>query len=78
MGSVRLVAYLDANSGSMIAAAVASGLAGIAVVVKLWWRRLTGALSPKRRAARAEATAAEAVEPAPAEAGPVAEAGAET
>jgi hypothetical protein len=53
---VRFLAYLDANSGSMIAAAVAGGLAGIAVVVKLWWRRLTGVFSPKHRAAaRAEA-----------------------
>lgn len=53
---MRFLAYLDANSGSMIAAAVAGGLAGVAVVVKLWWRRVTGVFSPKRRAAaRAEA-----------------------
>jgi hypothetical protein len=59
---VRFLAYLDANSGSMIAAAVAGGLAGVAVVVKLWWRRVTGVFSPKRRAAAraAEANTAEA------------------
>ena len=61
---MRFLAYLDANSGSMIAAAVAGGLAGIAVVVKLWWRRVTGLFSPKRRAA------ARAAEARPAEAGP--------
>ena len=31
-------------------AAVAGGLAGIAVLVKVWWRRFTGLFSPKRRA----------------------------
>ena len=56
---MRFVAYLDANSGSMIAAAVAGGLAGIAVVFKLWWRRLTSLFLPKRRAA-ARAAKAEA------------------
>jgi hypothetical protein len=55
---VRFLAYLDANSGSMIAAAVAGGLAGVAVVVKLWWRRVMGVFSPRRRAAlRAERAA---------------------
>jgi hypothetical protein len=66
---VRFFAYLDANSGSMIAAAVAGGLAGIAVVFKVWWRRFTGLFSPRRRAearqlreaAAAEAMHAEAV-----------------
>jgi hypothetical protein len=46
---VRFLAYLDANSGSMIMAAIAGGLAGIAVVIKLWWRRITGLFMPSRR-----------------------------
>lgn len=54
-----VVAYLDAGSGSMIASAIAAGFAGIAVVVKVGFRRTVGALSPKRRRAAAEARAAE-------------------
>ena len=30
-------------------AAIAGGLAGIAVVLKLWWRRITGLFMPSRR-----------------------------
>ena len=55
--AVRLVAYLDANSGSMIAGAIAAGFAGIAVVFKVGWRRFVAFFSPK---ARAEAKAAAA------------------
>jgi hypothetical protein len=36
------LAYLDAGSGSLIVQAVVAGAAGIAVAVKLYWRRLTG------------------------------------
>jgi hypothetical protein len=64
---VRVVAYLDANSGSMIAAAVAGGLAGVAVVVKLWWRRFVGLFMPKRRAALRAERAAQAAQAADAE-----------
>jgi hypothetical protein len=42
----RMLAYLDAASGSMIVQAVLAGAAGAAVVLKLGWRRLT---SPFRR-----------------------------
>lgn len=50
-----MLAYLDANSGSLIASAIAAGFAGIAVVFKLGWSRTISFLSPKRRrAARAE------------------------
>jgi hypothetical protein len=35
-----ILAYLDAGSGSMIMQALAGGVAGIAVVGKLYWRRL--------------------------------------
>ena len=50
-----MLAYLDANSGSLIASAIAAGFAGIAVVFKLGWSRTMTFLSPKRRrAAKAE------------------------
>jgi outer membrane lipoprotein SlyB len=35
-----LVAYLDAGSGSVILQALAGGVAGFAVMGKLYWRRL--------------------------------------
>ena len=35
------LAYLDAGSGSLIVQAVVAGAAGMAVAVKLYWRRLT-------------------------------------
>jgi hypothetical protein len=35
-----LLGYLDAGSGSLIMQALAGGLAGFAVVGKLYWRRL--------------------------------------
>lgn len=54
-----MLAYLDANSGSMIASAIAGGAAGLAIVFKLGWRRTLGTLSPKhRRAMKLEQQAA--------------------
>ncbi len=54
---MRVLAYLDASSGSLIASALAAGFAGIAVVFKMGWSRTLGVLSPRRRrAARAAAT----------------------
>lgn len=53
---MRLVAYLDGNSGSMIMGAIAAGFAGIAVVAKMYWRRFLGLFSSK---ARPEAGASE-------------------
>jgi hypothetical protein len=35
-----VVGYLDAGSGSMIMQALAGGFAGVAVVGKLYWRRI--------------------------------------
>ena len=43
-------------------AAVAGGLAGIAVLVKVWWRRFTGLFSPKRRALAKAAAPPDATE----------------
>ncbi len=49
-----MLGYLDPGSGSMVAQAVVAGLAGIAVVGKLGWRKLT---SPFRRKSRPESEA---------------------
>jgi hypothetical protein len=54
---VPTLAYLDAGSGSLIASAIVAGFAGIAVVFKTGFRRVTLLFSPKRRR---EARAAEA------------------
>lgn len=40
------LAYLDPGSGSMLAAAIVAGFAGIAVTVRVWWRRLRGKSRP--------------------------------
>jgi hypothetical protein len=56
---VKVLAYLDAGSGSMIASAVAAGFAGIMVVIKMGFGRVFGALSPKKRREMAAAKAAE-------------------
>jgi hypothetical protein len=53
-----MIAYLDANSGSLIASALAAGFAGIAVVFKMGWSRTIGFFSPKKRKAAKEAIAA--------------------
>ncbi|MBA3303830.1 MAG: hypothetical protein M3R01_01480 [Actinomycetota bacterium] len=41
------LAYLDANSGSLIASAAAAGFAGAAVAAKLGWQRVSGKFSRK-------------------------------
>jgi len=52
-----VLAYLDANSGGIIVAALAGGVAGIAVLMRLYWHRLLGVFSKKHRAEAAEARA---------------------
>ncbi|MEX0663390.1 MAG: hypothetical protein WD598_01315 [Acidimicrobiia bacterium] len=52
-----MFAYLDAGSGSVLIAALAGGLAGIAILVKMFWHRILGVLSPRHRAAAAAAKA---------------------
>lgn len=49
-----MIAYLDASSGSMIASVFVAGLAGVAVVFKMFWSRILGVVSPKRRRAAKE------------------------
>jgi hypothetical protein len=36
------LAYLDAQTGSMIASAIVGGLAGTLVAARMGWRRVTG------------------------------------
>ena len=52
-----MFAYLDANSGSVIVAALAGGFAGIAVLFKFFGNRILGIFSPKHRAKAAAARA---------------------
>jgi uncharacterized protein (DUF2062 family) len=44
------LAYLDPGTGSMLAAAVVAGVAGAAVAVKVWWRRMTAKLRRRQPA----------------------------
>lgn len=57
-----MFAYLDAGTGSMIAAAMAGGVAGIGVLLRMYGNRVLGIFSKKRRA-RAEEAQSELVEP---------------
>ena len=44
-----MIAYLDAQTGSMIAAAFAGGAAGIGVLLRMYGNRFMGVFSKKRR-----------------------------
>jgi hypothetical protein len=59
-----VLAYLDAGTGSILVAALAGGIAGIAVLLKLFWHRILGVFSSKHRAA-ADAARAELVDDEP-------------
>lgn len=61
--------YIDPGTGSMIAATLAAGLAGIGVAIKMSWGRIAGVFSPKTRARNRELAAARAAKQA--DAGPV-------
>lgn len=50
-----MLAYLDPGSGSMVAQAVVAGIAGVAVVGKVGWRKLTSPFRRKRKSDHAEA-----------------------
>jgi hypothetical protein len=45
-----MLSYLDAGTGSMIAAAFAGGVAGIGVLLRMYGNRFLGVFSKKRRA----------------------------
>lgn len=55
-----MLSYLDAGTGSMIAAAIAGGAAGIGVLLRMYGNRILGVFSKKRRQ-RAEEAQAELV-----------------
>ena len=57
---MRVIGYLDAGSGSMIASAIAAGAAGFIMVFKVGFGKVFGVFSPKRRKAMAAAKAAAA------------------
>jgi hypothetical protein len=61
-----MLAYLDAGSVSVVLAAIAGGVAGVAVFFKMFWHRILGVVSPKHREkakqARAELAAKKADE----------------
>jgi hypothetical protein len=44
-----VLSYLDAGTGSMIIAALAGGVAGVAVLFKMYWNRFLGVFSKKHR-----------------------------
>jgi hypothetical protein len=48
---VHTVAYLDSGSVSMVVSAIVAGFAGIAVIIKMGFRRFLALFSPKQRAA---------------------------
>jgi len=54
---VSMLAYLDAATGSMIAAAIAGGGAGVAVLFRMYWHRMLGIVSKKHRLAAEEVAA---------------------
>jgi len=51
-----MLSYLDA-AGSMVAAAIAGGAAGVAVFFKMYWHRFLGVFSKRHRAKADEARA---------------------
>lgn len=55
-----MLSYLDPGTGSMIAAALAGGVAGVSVFCKMYLHRFLGVFSKKHRA-EAEATRAQLV-----------------
>jgi hypothetical protein len=44
-----MLSYLDPGTGSMIAAALAGGAAGLMVFFKMYWHRFLGVFSKKHR-----------------------------
>ena len=44
-----MLAYLDAGTFSLIGLALAGGVAGLAVVVRLYWHKFLGIFSEKHR-----------------------------
>ncbi len=64
---MRIIGYLDAGTGSLIASVVVGGAASLAVFIKMFGLRIAAVFSPKKRerlaAIRAAGTGAEADAP---------------
>jgi hypothetical protein len=52
-----MLGYLDAGSFMILWAALAGGLAGVAVLVRMYWHRILGVFSKKHRVRADEARA---------------------
>jgi hypothetical protein len=52
-----MLGYLDAGSLTVLTAALAGGLAGVAVLVRMYWHRILGMFSKKHRVRADEARA---------------------
>ncbi|KAB2967324.1 MAG: hypothetical protein F9K18_04420 [Thermoanaerobaculia bacterium] len=48
-GAAPALAYLDPAAGSLILQVLLGGIAGLALVIKLFWRRLLGLLGLDRK-----------------------------
>ena len=46
-----MLGYLDAATGSMIVAAFSGGVAGVAMLFRMYWRRFLGLFSKRQREA---------------------------
>jgi hypothetical protein len=57
---MRILGYIDPGSGSLIVSAIVGGVAGMAVVFKMGWRRFVALFSPSARQRLKEERAAAA------------------
>lgn len=51
-------AYLDPGTGSILLQALIGGVAGLGVILKLYWHRLRGLIGGRKKAAREERSSA--------------------
>ena len=63
LGARPAHAYLDANTGSMLVQLAVGGVAGLLVILKLFWHRILARLRISRDAPEAQAGETQSVEP---------------
>lgn len=49
LSSLHLLAYLDPGSGSLLLQLILGGVAGLALVLKLFWHRILSLFGVKKR-----------------------------
>ena len=49
LSSIQLLAYLDPASGSLLLQLILGGVAGLALVLKLFWHRILGLFGIKKK-----------------------------